>query len=138
MVKKKGSYYVSFLLGAFMVLAIMLTIIVTCLNISKAVIATTKLDIIVNEYVLRMESVGYLDSASEMQLMSELNVAGYYSVSLNGTTKTRVLYGTKIQLCVAATYDLTKFTEGTGNNVVPSQSKDPTRVEVKRKSISKS
>lgn len=52
-------------------------------------------------YILRMETVGYLTAADEERLRRDLEVAGITDLALEGTTREPSSYGTEITLRIA-------------------------------------
>lgn len=57
------------------------------------------------EYMLLMETEGYLKPSDEVNLIHNLNNLGLYNVSLAGTTRNEVGYGGRIDLVITGTYD---------------------------------
>ena len=57
------------------------------------------------EYLLIMETEGYLKPTDQAALKAELEGYGRYDISLAGTTTTEVDYGDRIYLCIRGTYD---------------------------------
>ncbi|MCD8129857.1 MAG: hypothetical protein LUE16_01035 [Lachnospiraceae bacterium] len=53
------------------------------------------------EYLLIMETEGYLSQARQEELLSSLGEAGLEQISLEGTTLYPVSYGDRISLCVS-------------------------------------
>lgn len=53
---------------------------------------------IVRCYILRMETVGYLDSAAQVELLMELGEQGVTEIDLGATTMDQVGYGDRIVL----------------------------------------
>ncbi len=53
------------------------------------------------EYLLIMETEGYLSQARREELLSSLGEAGLEQVSLEGSTLSPVSYGDRISLCVS-------------------------------------
>lgn len=105
MKKKKGSY-ISTLVVVFLIMVPIVAIVGTYLNSNKDSVVISKIDKVVNEYMLRMESVGYLDSLNEDSIISELNAIGIENVSLNGSTKVKGSYGDRIYLKVKGEYSM--------------------------------
>ena len=60
---------------------------------------------VAREYMLRMETEGYLSSSDRVALIEELEEYGLYNISLSGTTTSRQEYGSRIYLCITGTYD---------------------------------
>ena len=57
------------------------------------------------EYMLIMETEGYLNASDQAALISELESYGLYNISLNGTTTKEVNYGARIYLKISGTYN---------------------------------
>lgn len=57
------------------------------------------------EYMLIMETEGYLTQTDSANLISELEGYGLYDVSLSGTTMSEVDYGSRIYLKISGTYN---------------------------------
>ena len=57
------------------------------------------------EYMLIMETEGYLNATDQAALMAELESYGLYNISFSGTTTREVDYGERIYLCISGTYD---------------------------------
>ncbi len=56
------------------------------------------LNYLAREYMLRIETKGYLDTASEREFMEKLEELGIEDVNLSGTTKTECEYGQQVVL----------------------------------------
>lgn len=54
------------------------------------------------EYLLRMETEGYLTSEAASEMISEIQETGASSINLAGTTLTKSEYGKEITLCIDA------------------------------------
>lgn len=57
------------------------------------------------EYMLIMETEGYLPAADQTALLAELESYGLYNISLSGTTMREVNYGNRIYLKISGTYN---------------------------------
>ena len=57
------------------------------------------------EYMLIMETEGYLNATDQAALRSELESYGLRNISFSGTTTREVEYGNRIYLCIRGTYD---------------------------------
>lgn len=66
------------------------------------------------EYMLLMETEGYLKPDDESALISDLEAAGLHAISLTGTTRSEVSYGEVITLSITGTYDqnILSFADG--------------------------
>ena len=60
---------------------------------------------IAREYLLIMETEGYLPGADQVALKEELAECGLYNISLSGTTTSEVGYGDRVYLKISGTYD---------------------------------
>ena len=60
---------------------------------------------VAREYLLIMETEGYLSGTDQANLIDELESYGLYNISLSGTTVSEVDYGDRIYLCISGTYD---------------------------------
>lgn len=59
----------------------------------------------VREYMLIMETEGYLPAADQTALIAELESYGLYNISLSGTNMREVNYGDRIYLKISGTYN---------------------------------
>lgn len=57
------------------------------------------------EYMLIMETEGYLNATDQAALRTELENYGLRNISFSGTTTREVNYGDRIYLCISGTYD---------------------------------
>ena len=57
------------------------------------------------EYMLIMETEGYLPASDQTALIAELESYGLYNISLSGTTMREVNYGDQIYLKISGTYN---------------------------------
>ena len=60
---------------------------------------------VAREYMLLMETEGYLTEEDKTELIKELEECGLYNISLSGTTVSEVGYGNRIYLKINGTYD---------------------------------
>ena len=60
---------------------------------------------VAREYLLIMETDGYLSGTDQANMIAELESYGLYNISLSGTTTREVEYGERIYLCISGTYD---------------------------------
>ncbi len=59
-------------------------------------------DQIAREYILKMETQGYLSEAMKNNLISDLSDVGFDNINLQGTTMTKAEYGDEIVLMINA------------------------------------
>ena len=86
------------------------------------------------EYLLIMETEGYLKPADASELITELESYGMYNVSLAGSTTTQVGYGDRIYLKISGTYDDNILAFAGGISRVASH---PTTITINRQTTAK-
>ena len=69
----------------------------------------TKIEMLGREYILRMESMGYLSEEDQDSLMEELKKYGVIDITLTGTTKEPVDNGNKIILNIVGSLEINAF-----------------------------
>lgn len=89
---------------------------------------------VAREYLLIMETEGYLKPSDETKLKQELTELGLKSINLSGTTKSEVGYGNRIYLKITGTYDDNILAFAGGISKVSSH---PTTIEISRQSTAK-
>lgn len=89
---------------------------------------------VAREYLLIMETEGYLTAADKANLIDELEECGLYNISLSGTTMSEVGYGERIYLKISGTYDnnILRFAGG-----ISKVTESPTAVTIQRQSTAK-
>ena len=89
---------------------------------------------VAREYLLIMETEGYLSSADQSNMIAELEGYGLYNISLSGTTTSEVEYGDRIYLCISGTYDdnILSFAGGLSN-----VTENPVQITINRQSTAK-
>ena len=86
-------------------------------NTTKELMGKQKADTLARQYILKMETDGYLMQNEKDNLMKELQKVGLINISLNGTTENQVSYGHKIKLEINADLKSESFSiEGLGVN----------------------
>ena len=88
--KKKGSIS-KFGIPLFTIVAVF-SIIVMFITYLNDFDKKDNVGIIAREYLLRMETEGYLNSTDEAELIKDLTECGVKNISLSGTTKNKVGY----------------------------------------------
>ena len=83
----------------------MATVMTYFMDCVRLVNRKTEMGQLARNYVLRMETVGYLTDADEELLRKELEAQGIQNVSLEGTTKVPVGYGARIRLRITGKVD---------------------------------
>ena len=86
------------------------------------------------EYMLIMETEGYLNAADQAALKAELESYGLYNISFSGTTTREVDYGERIYLCISGTYDdnILSFA-----GAISKYTTNPSRITIKRQTTAK-
>lgn len=89
---------------------------------------------VAREYLLIMETEGYLSGTDQANLIADLEGYGLYNVSLAGTTTSEVDYGDRIYLCISGTYDdnILAFAGG-----ISKITENPVRVTINRQTTAK-
>ena len=86
------------------------------------------------EYLLIMETEGYLKPADQSALIADLQSEGLYNISISGTTTREVNYGDRIYLKITGTYDDNILAFAGGISKVASH---PTTITINRTSTAK-
>lgn len=89
---------------------------------------------VAREYLLIMETEGYLSSADQSNMIAELEGYGLYNISLSGTTTSEVEYGDRIYLCISGTYDDNILSFAGGLSKV---TENPVQITINRQSTAK-
>ena len=89
------------LLSVLLCILAMTIVMTTFLNLVQLVNQKTMVGQLARNYVLRMETVGYLKPEDEAALRQELEGIGVSGITLEGTTRAPVTYGAEITLYVA-------------------------------------
>ena len=118
----------------------MLTIIIAAyiiLSFTQYIIAFNKkdeIDLLARQYILRMETVGYLTPADETDLISKLEEIGLYNINLDGTTLAEVGYGEVIELHIKGDFDMDWYTMD--NQMNTSSERDVLKINIVKASTS--
>lgn len=86
------------------------------------------------EYMLIMETEGYLNATDQAALKAELESYGLYNISFSGTTTREVDYGERIYLCISGTYDdnILSFA-----GAISKYTTNPSQITIKRQTTAK-
>ena len=106
--KKKGSI-AKFGIPLFTIVAIFSIVIMLVTNLSDYD-GKDRVDLVAREYLLRMETQGYLNSTDESELYRDLESLGVKNISIVGTTRSKVGYGKKITLSIKGQLEITSYT----------------------------
>lgn len=85
-------------LGIFLIAVMM--IIVTFFQCTELIWKKQQINQISREYILRMETEGYLNPEEKGKLLGRVSMLGATSVDLTGTTMAPAGYGNRIVLCM--------------------------------------
>ena len=100
--KQRGMNQIITAIGVFGFLLIFITVvIITCFSEFSNVKQRQALYMTTREYLLKMETRGYLTAADKADLLYDLGENGLTEVSLTGTTLAEVPYGETICLAVS-------------------------------------
>ena len=89
------------LLSVMLCILAMMTVMTVFMDCVRLVNRKTMAGQLARNYVLRMETVGYLTPEDEMALCDELEALGISEIDLEGTTRAPAHYGTEITLRIA-------------------------------------
>lgn len=78
-------------------------LVVLAAGFSGAIRQRASIDQLAREYLLIMETEGYLSAPRREELTASLADAGLRDISLDGTTSAEVSYGDRISLCIYGT-----------------------------------
>lgn len=89
---------------------------------------------VAREYMLIMETEGYLNDTDQAALKAELESYGLYNISFSGTTTREVDYGERIYLCISGTYDdnILSFA-----GAISKYTTNPSQITIKRQTTAK-
>lgn len=100
MIRKRKSGSVDKILPLIMTLVVISILLVIFVNWSGDFNKKDRIDLVCRQYLLKMESKGYLNQSDKNNLINSLNEIGVNDVDLTGTTISEVQYGDKIVLLV--------------------------------------
>ena len=89
---------------------------------------------VAREYLLIMETEGYLTASDQVALKEELESCGLYNISFSGTTTSEVGYGERVYLKIRGTYDNNILAFAGGISKVTAS---PTTVTIERQTTAK-
>ena len=100
---KRDEGYIYQLLPVLLSLGMVAVLVVLSADFFRVIRQRDLIDQIGREYLLVMETEGYLSAARQASLTAALEETGLYHVSLDGTTAEEVGYGGQIVLCISGT-----------------------------------
>lgn len=106
--KKKGSI-AKFGIPLFTIVAVF-SVVVMLVTYLSDYDGKDRADLVAREYLLRMETQGYLNSTDESELYKDLSDLGMKNISITGTTRSKVGYGKKITLSIKGQLEISNYT----------------------------
>lgn len=95
--KTKGdSTYLATLIAIFVILVLFTSLFYVYAQIQKQ----NKVERVYRQYLLEMETKGYLTSSAKARLISDLTACGVENIDLTGTSQSPVGYGQPVYLCI--------------------------------------
>lgn len=132
--KKEGSSVIENMLVALLGIVMTTAFLVIVFGAFASISDKWNMNQVAREYLLLMETEGYLTATDKTNLIQELEECGLYNISLTGTTTSEVDYGTRIYLKISGKYDnnVLRFAGG-----ISEVTKSPTSVTIHRQSTAK-
>ncbi|MCD7862782.1 MAG: hypothetical protein LUG61_04545 [Lachnospiraceae bacterium] len=100
---KKDEGFLYRLLPVLLSLGVVALLVVLAAGFLQAIRERDFVDQLAREYLLIMETEGYLSAGRQEELTASLTQAGLGGISLDGTTVTEVSYGDRITLSISGT-----------------------------------
>lgn len=142
MIKKKGlkkkdgfSGFIEFAIISFFATIMFVAFFLTDSAMNKDMVSSSFTSNVLKEYLLRMESKGYLSPSDEMEMIQDFKQIGIVDIDTSGTTKIKPKYGSKIYLKVKGNYQSNTY-EMNGWSMKEKKEKVP--VKFSKSTISKS
>lgn len=104
---KKDEGFLYRLLPVLLSLGVVALLVVLAAGFLQAIRERDFVDQLAREYLLIMETEGYLSAGRQEELTASLAQAGLGGISLDGTTVTEVSYGDRITLRISGTLSQT-------------------------------
>lgn len=101
MKKRKGSIPLGELLVLLLGLVAVMMVFSEFLSVCRGIAIKDEANQIARNYILEMETVGYLNAASSNSLRQELSLLGVTNVDLTGTTMADAGYGNRVYLRIS-------------------------------------
>lgn len=106
--KENGSSLDSIVIPLLSLVAIAAIVLVVITSMKDSNVSF-KVKEISRNYLLQIETKGYLDSENEANLVEELKKVGVYDIDLAGTTMTRGKYGDNVYLNISGKYEIKSY-----------------------------
>lgn len=106
--KENGSSLDSMVIPLLSLVAIAAIVLVVITSMKDSNVSF-KVKEISRNYLLQIETKGYLDSESESNLVEELKKIGVENIDLTGTTITRGKYGDNVYLSIKGQYNIKSY-----------------------------
>ncbi|MBR3772458.1 MAG: hypothetical protein IKL07_09320 [Clostridium sp.] len=132
--KKEGSGVIENMLVALMGIVMTTAFLVIIFGAFSSISDKWHMRQVAREYLLIMETEGYLTASDQVLLKEELEACGLYNISLSGTTTSEVAYGDRVYLKIKGTYDNNILAFASGISKVTSS---PTTITIERQTTAK-
>lgn len=100
---KKESGVIGQLLPSLLTLFVVFFLLMTYINMSKAIEKKNAMDVLARQYIIRMETYGKLTESDRDDLKAQLESLGCANIDFTGTSLTEVGYGNTVVLCIKGT-----------------------------------
>ena len=132
--KKKEASIIENMLVALIGIVMMMAFLVIIFGAFSSISDKWSMRQVAREYLLIMETEGYLTALDQEALITELEEYGLYNISLSGSTMSEVDYGDRIYLNISGTYDdnILAFAEG-----ISKVASHPVSITIERQSTAK-
>ncbi len=101
--RRKDEGFLYRVLPVLLSLCVVAVLVVLSAGFFAAIRQRDQIDQLAREYLLMMETEGYLSALGQQQLTASLEEAGLCDISLSGTTVTQVGYGEQIVVSISGT-----------------------------------
>ena len=132
--KKQGSGVIENMLIALMGIVMMTAFLAIIFGAFSSISNKWNMRQAAREYLLIMETEGYLTASDQADLRAELENCGLYNISFSGTTTSQVGYGDRIYLKISGTYNDNVLAFAGGVSHVADH---PTSITINRQSTAK-
>lgn len=132
--KKEGGSVIENMLVALLGIVMTTAFLVIIFGAFASISDKWHMNQVAREYLLIMETEGYLTAEDMTSLEEELKDCGLYNISFSGTTTSEVGYGERVYLKISGTYDnnILRFAGG-----ISKVTKSPCSVSINRQTTAK-
>ena len=107
--KESGSSSVGNIIVTLITIIVVGIMVVATMGYMSNYSVRNDIDVVAREYILRMETEGYLTADMKADLVSALTEIGVTDIVLDGTTESEVSYGEQIVLCITGKVQLRSY-----------------------------